>query len=264
MSPGVPLYLALALYAAGTLTVLGSLVFRAPRLQHAAVFLMALGFVAHTVWIGVICTMTGHPPLTNLPETSSFIAWTILAVTLALWFRYRVSAAAFFVYPLVFLLLGISAVIQERFEPLAPELRSNVFIAHLLFTTLGVAALLIAVGFTALYQMQERAIREKRRGALWDWIPSLRLCDQVSYRALSIGFAVYTIGILAGILWSYRTSTTTLTPGVKEIAAFVAWVMFAALLQSYIAGSYRTRRTLVIAAVAFASIVVSMFGIQHV
>ena len=265
MSPSFPLYLALALYGAGTLTALLSLQLRpADRLQRAAALVMGLGWLAHTVWIGTICSQTGHPPITNLPESVSFIAWTILGVQLVLWLKYRIEGAAFFIYPLVFLLLSLAAIVHEQFRPLDPELRSNLFIAHLLLSSVGVAALLIGVGFTVLYQMQERAIRSKKRGALWNWVPSLRVCDLVSYRALSIGFAIYTLGILAGVIWSYRSSESVLTPGVKEIGAFVAWLMFAALLQSYIAGSYRTRKTLVIAAVAFVSILVSIFGIQHV
>ena len=84
MSPSLPLYLALALYALGTLIVLGSLVFRAHGWQRAATILMSVGFVSHTIWIGTICSKTGHPPITNLPETTSFIAWTILLVKLVL------------------------------------------------------------------------------------------------------------------------------------------------------------------------------------
>ncbi|MGH9456792.1 MAG: cytochrome c biogenesis protein CcsA [Thermoanaerobaculia bacterium] len=263
MAPNVPLYLALALYAAGTLVVLGSLVTRIPAAPRLALAAMAAGWVTHTVWIGVICSRTGHPPLTNLPETASFIAWTIMAVKLALWVRYRVDAAAFLIYPLVFLLLAIAAVVEERFRPLEPELQSNVFIGHLLFTAVGIAALLVGIGFAVLYQVQERALREKRRGRLWEWIPSLRVCDVVSYRAISIGFAIYTVGIFAGILWSYRSAAAIVTPGAKEIGAFVAWILFAALLQSYVTGTYRARRTLVIAALAFVSIFVSLLGIQH-
>lgn len=258
------LYLAVGLYAIGTLSALAALLVRAVAPQRFALAAMAAGFVAHTVWIGVICSRTGHPPLTNLPETTSFIAWTILAVKLGLWLRYRVDAAAFLIYPIVFLLLGISAIVQEQFRPLDPELQSNVFIGHLLFTAVGIAALFVGMGFTVLYQIQERALRRKTRGRLWDWIPSLHVCDVVSFRAISIGFVVYTIGILAGILWSYRQATLGATPGVKEIGALVAWVLFAALLQSYIAGSYRTPKTLVIAGFAFLSIFVSLLGIQHV
>lgn len=263
MPPSLPLYLALSLYALGTLIVLVSLVVRAHGWQRTAIVVMAAGFVSHTIWIGGICAKTGHPPITNLPETTSFIAWTILLVKLVLWLRYRVDAASFLIYPLVFLLLGISSVVGEAYHPLEPGLRSNIFTAHLLLTTVGIAALLVSVGFTVLYQIQERSLRAKRRGTLWEWIPSLKVCDLVSYRALTVGFALYTVGLVAGILFSYRTATPGWSPGVKEYGAFVAWAMFAALLQSYVSGNYRARRTLVIAALAFVSIFVSLLGIAH-
>src|ERR1051325_6425318 len=105
--------LALALYSLGTLAALASLFTPVKRLQHVGLVLMIGGFLAHTIWIGTICVNTGHPPITNLSEAAAFTAWVIFAVELALWIRYRVYAASFFVYPLVLLLLGISAVVGE-------------------------------------------------------------------------------------------------------------------------------------------------------
>lgn len=223
---------------------------------------MLTGFIAHTVWIGTVCIRTQHPPLTNLPEAVSFIAWTILAVNVFIFFRFRVQALAFFVYPLVLLLVTITAVVQERFASLDASMRSNLFIAHTFLTALGVAGLFLALIFTTLYQVQERALREKKRGPLYEWIPSLRLCDTLTYRALSIGFGVYSLGLLAGVLWGYR-STEMLQVRVKEFAALVAWVLFAALLQSYLSGSLRTRKTIGISIAAFISIVVAVLGIDR-
>src|SRR6266513_852394 len=100
MNPNVTLYLALALYACGTLIALATLFTREIRTQQAALVVMILGFVSHTVWIGSICVRTHHPPLTNLPETAAFLSWTIFVVELVLLFKYRVHAASFFVYPL--------------------------------------------------------------------------------------------------------------------------------------------------------------------
>src|SRR5688500_6100935 len=108
------LYLALGCYALGTLVALVSLFVHDKRLQYFGLALMSAGFVAQTIWIGTICARTGHPPITNLPETASFVAWTIFAVELALWIRYRVYAAVFFVYPLVLLLLTVSAVVRSE------------------------------------------------------------------------------------------------------------------------------------------------------
>jgi ABC-type uncharacterized transport system permease subunit len=256
------LYLALACYGAGTLTALLSLFIREKRLQHVGLALMIGGFVSHTVWIGTICARTGHPPITNLPEAASFIAWMVFAVELALWIRYRVYAAVFFVYPLVLLLLTLSAVVGESFTVLDPELRSNVFTTHVLLTTAGVAGLLIGLAFGLLAMLQDRALKNKTRGRLWEWIPSLDVCKTVSYRALAIGFSIYTLGLLAGILWTYRTERGLMEPHAKQIAAITAWLLFGVLLQSHISNTYRRPRTIFISAAAFVSIVIAIVGIK--
>ncbi len=264
MTPDAALYIALALYAGGTVIALATLFTREKRTQHLALALMIAGFVSHTIWIGSICVRTHHPPLTNLPEAAAFIAWCLFVVELVLFIRYRVHAASFFVYPLVLMLLTVAAVVKEPFAAMDPSLRSSVFTTHVLFSAVGVAALLIGVAFTVLSFMQDRALKSKQRGRLWEWIPSLSVCRAVSYRTLAVGFSIYTLGVLAGIVWSYRTTAELIDLRVKPIGGVVAWVLFGVLLQSYISGAYRTRRTLVISACAFVAILVAMFGIHRV
>ena len=259
---GYMLYVALGAYSLGTLAALVSLFVRDKRLQYAGLLLMSGGFVAHTIWIGTICAATGHPPITNLPEALSFVAWVVFAVELGLWIRYRVYAASFFVYPLVLLLLTISAVVGEKFSVLDPELRSNVFTAHLLLSTLGVAGLLIGLAFGLLAGFQDRALKSKRPGRLWEWIPSLNVCKSVSFRALAIGFSVYTVGLIAGVLWSYRTNAGLMDLRVKQIGAITAWVLFAVLLQSYLSNTFLRKRMLFVSAGAFVAILVAMLGIR--
>lgn len=263
MNPNLTLYLALAFYGAGTVVALLSLFAREKRLQHAGLGLMVIGFLSHTVWIGTICTITGHPPITNLPETASFIAWLVFLVELVLFITYRVHAASFFVYPLVLILLSVSAVVREPFAH-SPKLLSRLFTAHLLLTTTGVAALLIGLAFGLLAHLQDRALKNKTRGRLWDLIPSLNVCKDVSYRSLAIGFSVYTLGLITGVLWSYKTTAGIVEMRTKEIGAIVAWILFATVLQSYISGTYRTRRTMMVGAGAFIAILVAMLGIHHV
>jgi len=262
--PNATLYVSLALYAIGTLLALGSLYWREKRLQSVALWMMIVGFVSHTVWIGTICVRTGHPPITNLPEASSFVAWTVFAVELALFFRYRVQAAAFFVYPLVLLLLTLTAVVHEPFAKMDPILRSRVFMTHLLFSTVGVAALMIGIAFNALAYVQDRALKQKRPGRMWEWIPSLEICKRVSYRALAAGFPIYTIGLIAGVLWSYRTTAGLMDLRVKQVGAVIAWVLFAVLLQNYVTGMFRARRILLVSAAAFIAAIVAILGISHV
>ena len=261
--PTLSLYLTIAIYALAAGLVFLSLLTRREQLQRYATLLIGVGFIGHTIWIGTICSTTHHPPLTNLPEAASFIGWVLIVVELALLFRFKVQAAAFFVYPLVVILLATTAIVSEPFSPPTAEQSSKIFIGHLLLTMVGVAALLIGLAFGALYQMQDRAMKAKKRGALYEWIPNLRVLDMVSYRSMVAGFAIYSAGILAGVLFAYNKHGALTTFGAKETGALVAWVAFAAMLQSHLSGTFRTRKTAGIALVAFAAIIVSIFGISH-
>jgi ABC-type uncharacterized transport system permease subunit len=137
-----------------------------------------------------------------------------------------------------------------------------VFTAHLLLSTLGVAGLLIGLAFGLLALFQDRALKSKRPGRLWEWIPSLNVCKSVSFRALAIGFSVYTVGLIAGVLWSYRTNAGLMDLRVKQIGAVTAWVLFAVLLQSYMSNTFLRKRMLFVSAGAFVAILVAMLGIR--
>jgi ABC-type uncharacterized transport system permease subunit len=126
-----------------------------------------------------------------------------------------------------------------------------------------VACMLIGVAFGLHAFIQDRALKEKRRGRLWEWIPSLSVCKKLSYRALAIGFSIYTIGLMAGILWSYKTTAGLVELRVKQVGAIVAWILFAVLLQQYIAGEYRRKRTVLLSASAFVAIIVAILGISR-
>lgn len=253
----------LVLYASGALLALVALNGRSTRLETVATWIMAGGLVTHTVWIGTICARTGHPPLTNLPEIAAFLSWTILLVALVLRLRFHLDAASFFVYPLVLLLMTVAALIGERYEPIEGAARSQLFVAHLLLTTLGMAALLLGAVFTWLYHLHQHSLRTKRPSRMYEWIPSLRLCDYLSFRGLAIGFTLYTCGIIAGVLWAYRTVGEPMSLRAKELGAIAAWLLFAALLQSYMNGSFRMRRNLVLSFVAVASLAMVLTGIRH-
>src|SRR5207302_10442993 len=110
----------------------------------------------------------------------------------------------------------------------------------------------------------DRAVRAETRGRPGQRMQSLRICKPVGYRALATGFAIYTAGLLAGVLWSYRVNAGPIDFRTKQIGAVVAWVLFATLLQSYISGVYRARRTILISAGAFIAMVVAMLWIHHV
>jgi ABC-type uncharacterized transport system permease subunit len=252
---------ALLLYGAGTVIAAASLLVPTrKRAQVISFAIMVAGFLAHTMFIGTICIRTGRPPLLNLAEIAAFIAWTVLLIELVIYLRLRIYAAALVIYPLVFLLLLVTALVGD---PLSERAASppSLFTAHLLLTSLGVAVLFIGLAFSLIAAAQDRSLKSKTRGPLWEWIPSLSVCNAVSYHALATGFVLYTIGLIAGLAWS----SGALAIGAKQIGAVVAWVLFAILVQSQFTGFLQTQRTtLALSGAAFVAVIVSIFGIAHV
>ena len=87
-----------------------------------------------------------------------------------------------------------------RLEP-APEPKlSPMFIAlHVLANLLGDALFLLAGGAAALYLLQERRIKEKKRaGTLLSNLPPLETLDRAVHSFLLAGFPLLTLGILTG------------------------------------------------------------------
>ena len=260
MRPDQLLALALLLYGTGMVMAVVSVLVPSRARQMTSFALMVAGLVAHTWFIGTICMRTGRPPLLNLAEIASFIAWTIILIELLIYVRLRIYAGALVTYPVVFLLLLVTALVGDPLSERAAA-PPSLFTAHLLLTALGVAILFIGLAFSLIAAAQDRSLKSKRRGPLWDWIPSLNVCNAVSYRALATGFILYTIGLVAGFAWS----SGTFEIGAKQIGAVLAWILFAMLVQSQFTGFLRTRRTtLALSCAAFVAVIVSIFGIAHV
>ena len=257
------LYTAAVLYGVGTSIAMGGTFARSRKaVQDVAFVVMAFGFVAHTIFIG---TRTGHPPLLNLAEVSSFIAWTVLLIEGALYVTTRVNAAAVVVDPLAFALLLLAAITGDPFARADAAQRAPLFIAHVLLSTVGIALLFIGFGFSLLAAVQHRSLKTRKQGRLWESIPSLAICTTLSDRALATGLAIYTAGVATGLFWSFRTQAGLHGWGAKQTGAIVAWALFTIVVQSHVTGIFSARRTtLALSAMTFIAVVISIFGIAHV
>ena len=260
------LYTATALYGIGSSIAIAGMFARSRKaVQDVAFAVMAIGFVTHTLFIGTVCVRTGHPPLLNLAEVASFIAWTLLLIDVVLYVTKRVDATAIVVYPLAFALLLVAAIAGDPFAPADASHRAPLFTAHVLLSTVGIALLFIGFGFSILATVEHRSLKGRKQGRLWESIPSLAICTWLSDRALATGLVVYTAGVAAGLIWSVRTDAGLRDWGAKQTGAIVAWALFTLVVQSHFTGILRARRTtLALSAVAFVAMVISIFGIAHV
>src|SRR5512145_1609365 len=105
----------------------------------------------------------GHAPLSNLYESVTFFAWTIVLMYGIIEIKYKYRVVGAFVLP--FAMLGMAWAqlgLNSGIEPLVPALQSNWLLYHVVTCFLGYAAFAVACGISIMYLI--RAKQEEASG----------------------------------------------------------------------------------------------------
>ena len=98
-------------------------------------------------------------------------------------------------------------------------------------------------------------------------IPNNRLnllesLDNLSYRTISFGFPLLTIGIIAGAVWANEAWGSYWSWDPKETWALITWLVFASYLHARITKSWQGKRPAIIASVGFVVVWICYLGVN--
>ncbi len=110
----------------------------------------------------------------------------------------------------------------------------------------------------------EALLADVRRGkgrSADDVLPSLRLLDEINYRAVAIGYPLFTIGALfAGAIWAYEAWGSFWSWDPKEVGALIIWLFYTAYLHARLQRSWQGRRAAWLSIAGFAIVILSFLG----
>ena len=90
----------------------------------------------------------------------------------------------------------------------------------------------------------------------------LESIDNLSYRTISFGFPLLTIGIIAGAVWANEAWGSYWSWDPKETWALITWLVFASYLHSRITKSWQGRKPAIIASVGFIVVWICYLGVN--
>ncbi|HEU4843740.1 MAG TPA: c-type cytochrome biogenesis protein CcsB [Burkholderiaceae bacterium] len=209
------------------------------KLCWTAVVLGLTGMMVRWYESYLIGTDVGHIPVSNLYEV--FILFSLITAMFYLYFEQRYATRQLG----AFVLLVISAAIgfllwytvtrdASDIQPLVPALQSWWMKIH-------VPANFIGYGNFALAAMVSAAYLLKSSGHLVDRLPSLEVLDDVMYKAISAGFAFFTIATILGALWAAEAWGGYWSWDPKETWALIVWLNYAAWLHMRLMTGLRGR-----------------------
>jgi cytochrome c-type biogenesis protein CcsB len=224
------------------------------KLATFGVWAAFTGFLFVTVGLVGRSIVAGYLPTTGMYEYLALFSWASVLFFLLFYLKTRQAFLGVIVMPVAFLLIVLSSLFPSKIEgQLIPALQSWWLTIHVTLACLGEGA--FAVGFAAAVLYLFRGDKPSK------FLPSKEALDVLEYRAIAIGFPLFTIGALvAGAIWAQKAWSVWWSWDPKETASLVVFLIGAAYLHARHVAGWRGRRTAILAALIFVASVLTLFA----
>jgi ABC-type transport system involved in cytochrome c biogenesis permease subunit len=165
-----------------------------------------------------------------------------------------------FVFTLISILLPSPAGTPSVFKIFGNTLLFPIHASTVIF---AYAAFLITFLAGVMYMVQERELKTKRFGSRLFRLPALDTCDDISYKAMSIGFVMLTLGMVTGVMWSARHNGVYFHGDPIEIMTLLIWFIYFFMIHYRVTAGWRGRRAAIIAIIGFVFVLFSLMGLKY-
>jgi cytochrome c-type biogenesis protein CcsB len=257
--------ISLGLYLVAAAAFIAHLTTTRPQPHRVALIALVGAFALESLALLLRIGTRGFGVMLSFHDQLSLLAWLIVGLYLALQTRVPMAVLGALVSPLAFLLTLAAYVVFSGADQLPEGMRNAWLPAHVAPAFLGYAVFALAACVSLIYLVQERQLKAKRRSRLRR-LPSLETLDELNYRCVAWGFALFTLGIVTGSLLSKAAWGTFWAWEPVQVLAVLAWLLYAALLQARTLG-WRGRRAATLTLFGFALLLVSLvtlnLGLPH-
>jgi ABC-type transport system involved in cytochrome c biogenesis permease subunit len=262
-------FVPLALYAAALVAYVWHFAHRQPVVGRAATTLLVVAALAHTFVIGMQTMEIGHVPIISRSSVISVFVWLLALAYLYTEMTTDERAMGVFILPLLVALQTIPA-FTPGVEESVPMLQGVLFSIHVSSLVLAYASFGLAFVIGITYVLLFKEIKAKQLGFFYTRLPSLQALDTMNQRAVVLGWAFLTVGIIVGFIWTpqARTYDDARAQAVslhdpKIFVALVCWAVysFEALAARRI--GWGGRRTAYLSALGFAIVLLNLVPISY-
>lgn len=228
-------------------------------LAPVGLILSILGTLLLLITLVIRSILAGHLPVTSLYEYLSVTAFAVMLVYLAFYIFTRQIILGALANPVALLLIVTASLFPSEIESqLVPALQSFWLEVHVTMAALGEGAFAIGAVCSVLYLILRKA-KPRADGS----IPNVNLLDSISYRAIAVGYPLFTIGALvAGAIWAEVAWGAWWSWDPKETGAFVVWILASLYLHARLNRGWKGTRTAVLAILIFIFAILTLLANQ--
>jgi ABC-type uncharacterized transport system permease subunit len=214
------------------------------------IFLFLTLFV-HFVYLFIRTIEFDHPPITNVFEIFSVLAFSVAFSYFILELLTDVRGTGPFIIIISLIFQVISSLFIEDLIEVKEVLRSHLLGSHVISALLGYSGITIAAVYGFLYLILYNDIRQNRYGLIFNRLPNLEMLEKLSFYAAVIGFIFLTIAITIGIIWLPMAFPDFSLADPKLIGSLAVWALYGVGILSKIFAKWRGKKVVVLSIAGF-------------
>jgi cytochrome c-type biogenesis protein CcsB len=252
-------WLAFAGYSVASLLYVAYLAVASRRISRIATGAVAFAFVMHTVAIVLRGLHLERLPLTNMFEYMSVLAWLAAICYFGSLRIFRMPIMGAFITPVIFMLIVAASLLpKEASMQLVPALQSHWLKIHVTMAASAEAAFAVAFATNLMYFLKSAL---PSSAALFQRMPDLKRLDFVSYKAIAVGYPLFTVGALfAGAIWAEQAWGRFWSWDPKEVSALIVWLVYSIYLHARLVRGWSGLGAAILSAVGFICTILTFFS----
>lgn len=221
--------------------------------SHWLLLFAGIALIADIVYRSVLIEFIA---LTNMYESLVFFSAVISIVLFTFRLRLKEQSPQIIIFTasvvtVILLAIASSPIVPSDIMPPVPALQSSWLVLHISVTFVGES--FFVIGFAAaVYYLLTKDDEKKKK------------IDSIMYRAIAIGYPIYTAGALIfGSIWAYYAWSRFWGWDPKEIFALVTWLVYTIYLHSRFIKKLRGNVSAMIVIAGFLLTLFTFFGVNY-
>ncbi len=231
-------WLAYLLYAAIFAVFLVGFFTQRSSMNRIGLIVTAAALVSHSAAIILRGVTAGHFPFVGLYESLVLVAWGVAVVWFVLELFTRIKAVGLYVMPVVIVLLTLALIEYNPPVGLAPALKSDIVILHVIVMITAIGCLYVGGGAAIIYLVEEALLRRHKTGGVLGRLPSLAALDRLIYHATLLGLPFLTMGMAAGVIRAETFSVPNWATDPMVLLSLAAWIVYLVLIAGRVRGGW--------------------------
>lgn len=218
---------------------------------------MLTGFILQSGFLHLRSGTVGRCPLTNLFEVLVFLSWSVVLLYFVVGSTYRLSLLGTFTAPLVFLIQVVAQLLPVASQPAVRKASSGFWPEmHAAISLVAYGAFALACVAGVMYLVQERHLKRHTLNSFFHDLPPIANLSVAMQRLMLAGFALLTVGIVAGFFAGHAAVGTI-------VLAVCVWLPYGAVLVMRRTHRFSSRRIAWLAVAVFTLALTTLGVLSH-